>query len=104
MSEMTGPRGEPSKVVRRRVTVARNRQRTRQGRLNRDLRRSHLDALAWSPIAERSLLAAAERKQLTGRGWDRIRKIARTIADLDDADVVDAPYIEEALTLRDAGL
>jgi predicted ATPase with chaperone activity len=41
---------------------------------------------------------------LTGRGWDRIRKIARTIADLADVDVVDRAHIEEAVKLRDAKL
>ncbi len=104
MSELTGPPGEASALVRQRITIARQRQRTLRGRLNRDLRRGDLDVLAWTPAADRALLEAAERNLLTGRGWDRIRKIARTIADLADVDVVDRAHIEEAVKLRDAKL
>jgi magnesium chelatase family protein len=104
MSELTGPPGESSEVVRCRITAARARQRTLRGRLNRDLRRGDLDTLEWTRSADRALLEAAEASQLTGRGWDRVRKIARTIADLDDVDVVDRSHIEEAMTLRDARL
>jgi len=104
MSELTGPPGEASVLVRQRITIARQRQRTLRGRLNRDLRRGDLDVLAWTPAADRALLEAAERNLLTGRGWDRIRKIARTIADLADVDVVDRAHIEEAVKLRDAKL
>jgi magnesium chelatase family protein len=104
MSELTGPPGETSAVVRGRITDARRRQRGLRGRLNRDLRRGDLDTLVWTPAADRALLDAAELKQLTGRGWDRVRKIARTIADLKEVDDVDGPHIEEAMTLRDARL
>jgi magnesium chelatase family protein len=72
--------------------------------LNRDLGRGDLDALRWTPAADRALVGAADRNQLTARGWDRIRKIARTIADLEEIDDVDGPHIEEAMTLRDARL
>jgi magnesium chelatase family protein len=91
-------------VVRDRITAARRRQRELRGRLNRDLRRGDLDTLEWTPAADSALLNAAEQRQLTGRGWDRVRKIARTIADLDDVDAVDRRHIEEAMKLRDAKL
>jgi len=104
MSELTGSRGEDSATVGTRIEVARRRQRASRGKLNRDLGRGDLDGLKWSADADRALLGAAERKQLTGRGWDRIRKIARTIADLEDVDVVDTRHVEEAVMLRDAQL
>jgi magnesium chelatase family protein len=103
VSELSGPSGESSAVVRERITAARARQRAVRGRLNRDLGRGDLDALRWSPAADRALVGAADRNQLTARGWDRIRKIARTIADLEEVEV-DGPHIEEAMTLRDARL
>jgi magnesium chelatase family protein len=37
---------------------------------------------------------------LTGRGFDRILKVARTVADLDGAARVDAPHLLEALSFR----
>ncbi len=104
MSELTGPEGESSLVVRKRVAAARHRQHEERGRLNRDLSRTQLDALDWTPGAERTLRRAAELDQLTARGWDRVRKIARTIADLADRAAVDAPDIEEAMTLREGRL
>ncbi len=104
ISELTGPPGESSALVRQRVTAARLRQRAMRGRLNRDLGRGDLDELEWTSDAERALFNAAENKLLTARGWDRIRKIARTIADLEGVDAVDGVHIEEAMTLRDARL
>jgi magnesium chelatase family protein len=38
---------------------------------------------------------------LTGRGFDRAIKVARTIADLDGADLVDTDHVSEALSYRD---
>lgn len=104
MSELTGPEGESSMVVRERVAAARGRQREERGRLNRDLSRTQLDAVDWTPGAERTLRRAAELDQLTARGWDRVRKIARTIADLAQRGGVDAADIDEAMTLREARL
>ena len=104
MSELTGPEGESSGVVRDRVAAARDRQHEERGRLNCDLGRAQLDALDWTPGAQRTLRRAAELDQLTARGWDRVRKIARTIADLAGRVAVDAPEIEAAMTLREAKL
>jgi magnesium chelatase family protein len=104
MSELTGAAGEPSEPVRMRVEAARVRQYERQGRLNRDLSRSGLDGLPWTGNADSTLRGAAEADRLTARGWDRVRKIARTVADLEGCDAVDAPHVEVAMTLRDAGL
>ena len=48
------------------------------------------------------LARAVERQALTGRGFDRVVKVSRTIADLDAAARTDAPHVAEALGYRTA--
>lgn len=96
---LVGPRGEASATVRERVESARARQAER-GPLNRALSRAELDALPWEPAAIRLLHAAVERYAVTGRGYDRVRRVARTTADLEGADAVGETHAAEALGLR----
>jgi magnesium chelatase family protein len=100
--ELVGPPGENAAAVRRRVIAARSAQRER-GRLNRILDRAALDDMAWGVGADAILAKAVDRFDLTGRGWDRVRRVARTIADLSGAEAIDKSDVEEALTLRGAG-
>ncbi len=79
---LDGPRGESSEAVRERVTLARRRQESR-GWLNRDLPVQLLDDSAFDPAARAMIVEAVDRGVLTGRGYDRVRRVARTIADLD---------------------
>jgi magnesium chelatase family protein len=53
--------------------------------------------------AERVLGRAVERYGLTGRGFDRALKVARTIADLDASSRIEAPHLMEALAFRGQG-
>jgi magnesium chelatase family protein len=100
---MGGPRGEPSRTVRARVEEARRRQSARlgPGRVNalmgpRESRRHcGLDAEASSMLA-----SGHARLGLSGRGYERVLRIARTIADLNASERVLAPHVGEALTLR----
>mgnify|MGYP003705370201 CR=1 FL=1 len=46
------------------------------------------------------LQRAAERLGLSARGYDRVRRVARTIADLEGAGDVHAPHVAEALQFR----
>jgi magnesium chelatase family protein len=95
--------GEPSAPVRQRVVRARQIAIERAGKLNAALVPDELDTFAPLSEAARSLLRdEVERERLTGRGYHRVRKVARTIADLDGD--LDAPIsladVELALQLR----
>ena len=98
--------GETSAMVAARVAAARARQALRfQGhataRVNADLEGSLLEATA-SPDAEgRALLVrVAERFGLSARGYHRVLRVARTIADLDGSEAVRHPHIAEAVSFR----
>lgn len=102
--------GESSAVVAARVATARALAMRRAGRLNADLRGELLDLHAGlTPAALGLLRAEMERGRLTGRGYHRIRRVARTIADLravdgsrtpDHGPDVDVGDVEIALSLR----
>jgi len=96
---LVGPPGEPSVLVRKRVEASRARQ-VERGQLNRSLSRVELDALPWEPDAVRLLQTAVERFALSGRGYDRVRRVARTVADLEGARAVEETHAAEALGFR----
>ncbi len=98
-TEMMAERGESSRDVRQRVIAARAVQRSRSI-LNRDLTRDELDDLPVSTGANVALRRVAGQDKMTARGWDRIRRVARTLADLDGLDVVDTEHVREAEGLR----
>jgi len=98
-TELLASGGEPSAAVRSRVVRAREAQRER-GCVNRELQRDRLDAMDWDAEAGSLLVAAVDRWGLTGRGWDRVRRVARTIADLGGSDRVTGDHVAEALSLR----
>ncbi len=97
--------GEPSAVVARRVAAARAVAFERAGRLNAGLHGELLDRAAPLTAGARARLRTEiEQGRLTGRGYHRIRRVARTIADLDGAaapvESVDVGHVEVALSLR----
>ena len=103
---LEGEPGEPSAVVRRRVAAARARALERSGKLNGALGHDELDEVAPLDREAKALLRSEiEHDRLTGRGYHRVRRVARTIADLAarDDDRVMLADVTLALSLR-AGL
>ncbi|MGB2717173.1 MAG: YifB family Mg chelatase-like AAA ATPase [Vicinamibacterales bacterium] len=93
--------GEPSERIRDRVVQARMRQFARGGRLNAQLQGRALRAhVALDAAGRRMLAKALEKLAMTARGFDRLLRISRTIADLEASDVVSAEHLAEALQFR----
>lgn len=99
-------KGEPSAPVAARVAAARQIQLDRYAEvkdvtLNGDVSGALLEQFAQpDPDARNLLLAAADRMKLSARGYHRVLRVARTIADLDGASTVERPHIAEALSYR----
>ena len=94
-------RGESSAVVRERVIGAYHRQQARQGKLNSDLSPSELDQFAPLGDAESRILAMSQsRLNLSSRGYHRVLRVARTIADLAGSETIHTPHLTEALSYR----
>ena len=97
--------GEASAIVRDRVQAARERQRHRYASLGA-LSNAHLPGPAirrearLDGAAEDLLARAVDTLALTGRGFDRALKVARTVADLDGSSDVSAEHLAEALSYR----
>jgi magnesium chelatase family protein len=99
------PPAEGSAEMAARVAAARTLQRERLAphglRTNAQAEGEVLEAIAAPDEAGRKLLTgAAERMQLSARGYHRVLKVARTIADLGGAEGVGKAHIAEALSYR----
>jgi magnesium chelatase family protein len=97
--------GESSAIVRARVVAARERQAGRYARhrvaTNADLTTSLMARYCAIDGAAMTVLKSAMKKlSLSARGYDRVRKVARTIADLAGEDRIRADHIAEALQFR----
>jgi len=97
--------GEPSKEMRRRVESAREIQRQRftksSIKSNGEMNSRHMRRYCELDKPCRSLLdQALEKLGLSARAYDRILKVARTVADLDSAESIGAGHLAEAIQYR----
>ena len=97
--------GPSSDVVRERVCRARETAIARQGMPNARLAGAELDAVARPDEAAERLLQGAMRKlALSARAYDRIRKVARTVADLAGDGGIGPVHVAEAIQYRRLGV
>ena len=98
--------GDSSRTIRQRVEHARSVQRRRFAKMktvacNAFVSGRWLDSHGRVHHEARELLqTAAERLSLSARGYHRVLKVARTIADLERSDEVAPPHVAEALRYR----
>jgi magnesium chelatase family protein len=101
------PASEPSAAIRERVIAARGRQRERlsdtpahsNAEMDGPLTRGTVPV---GPAARRRLRARRAGEVLTGRGYDRVLRVAQTIADLAGRDTITSDDVDEATTFRAA--
>ena len=99
-------RGEASVVIRERVIKARNRQTERFAELptihyNAQMGVKQIREFCQLSESSKNLLKnAMERLNLSARAYDRILKVSRTIADLDESDAIIENHIAEAIQYR----
>jgi magnesium chelatase family protein len=93
--------GESSETIRARVVAARERQLVRQGKSNALLSTREIDKHAQPDSAgEQVLKQAISRPGLSARGYHRVLKVARTIADLVGVEAITAAHVAEAVQYR----
>lgn len=108
MDLSTPPPGEDSATVAARVSAARSVQRQRYADMglenvtcNAQVDGEALEQVASPDDEGRTLLTqAAEKMHLSARGYHRILRVARTLADLEGAERVKRLHIAEALSYR----
>ena len=99
------PDGEPTALIKERVNAARERQRRRfRGRAAAaNARMGPLEMSEFCVLDEAGtalMRSAYDSMGLTARSYDRILRVARTIADLDGSDQITVPHLAEAIQYR----
>ena len=103
---MGGGTGEQSSVIRERVIRARERQHARLGdhRTNAKMNPRELrETIQLDQESQDFMRLVMGRMNISGRVFDRILKVGRTIADLSGEDAVRKAHIAEAVQYRERG-
>ena len=91
-------------VVKNTIKIALERQKNRfnqSGKFNSSLSSFEVsNLLELSPEAQKILQSASEKLNLSARSYFKVIKVAQTIADLAESDIIQAPHIAEALNFR----
>ena len=95
-------RGSDSETIRRVVLAARAAQRKRQGRrANAELSGKALDRrAALDEPAKIVLEQAMTELGLSARAYDKVRRVSRTIADIENSETIQAHHVAEAVQYR----
>lgn len=98
-------KGEPSSAIRQRIIEAAALQQARfsnsKTRNNANMTPKESEQFAQPTAAARKILEVAmHRLGLSARAYDRILKVARTIADLAQSETIDTPHLTEAIQYR----
>ncbi len=94
-------RGESSAAIKQRVAASRNRQIQRCGKPNVALNNKEIEEVCrLSENDNRLLEKAVDTLRLSPRAYHRILKVARTIADLANADAITTAHLTEAISYR----
>ena len=95
------PDGEASSVIAQRVALARERALARQGCANAALSGDALDLhCTLDEASARFLQTAAARLGWSARGFHRVLRVARTVADLAGSDAITVPHLAESIQYR----
>lgn len=104
LAELKGKKRDTEELTsyRSMVKIARAKQQVRNhGLLNAQLKSRHVDEFCvLTPDAETLLDRAVEKLALTGRGYHKVLKVARTIADLNNDIKISSPAMAEAIQYR----
>jgi magnesium chelatase family protein len=102
--ELVKPNTNPdkqSKIIQERVVTARSIQMKRQNCINANLSAKTCESVCELGSAEQNFLSQAMNKlKLSARGYHRLLKVARTIADMNNSQMVSLSHLQQALSFK----
>ena len=101
LNQRTVSSGESNQQIKQRITAARKRQIKRQGKINNQLSSLELKNICLLNSEQQALMDnAINRFALSTRGFYRVLRVARSIADLESRETVATEDYQEALSYR----
>jgi len=91
---------EQSAAIKRVVERARAIQRERAGKINSEMTSREIQEMARFDRSAEKVLATLDRSRLSPRGYYRLLKVARTIADLEEKEGIGGEHLAEAFSYR----